>query len=64
MPPVFIILYALVLLTTLFAVMFLVLRYFGMTEKQAAIALVLCLAASFIINLAIDFSFRGIGFIR
>lgn len=64
MPPIFIIMYAILCLAAVFAVYFLILRYFGMKTKEAALALLFCTIASFFMNLFIDWSFRGIGFIQ
>jgi hypothetical protein len=64
MPPIFIIMYAITLLAALFAVCFIILRYNGMTNRQATVTMAICLVASFIINVAFDWAFPGIGFIR
>jgi hypothetical protein len=64
MPPVFIVLYTIMLLAALFAICFVILRYNGMTNRQAAVAMAICLVASFVINVAFDMAFPNIGFIR
>ena len=56
MPPIFIILYALICLAALFLIYFYILRHYGLPVREAVYAIFWCLLAGVVMSVIVDFS--------